>query len=91
MNRARHNELFPMMKARRPEGYCFDAVHLPVQPSDCRNVPPPLRPDRRPVVMTVMPLPVEVPYTVPSGPTVPLAVWPIILPLVTTTALLLVP
>jgi hypothetical protein len=41
--------------------------------------------------MTVMPLPVEVPYTPPSGLTVPLAVSPIILPLVTTTALLLVP
>lgn len=57
-----------------PPRYCFAAVHLPVQPSDCRNVPPPLRPDRRPVVMTVMPLPVEVPYTRPSGLTVPRAV-----------------
>jgi hypothetical protein len=56
------------------KGYCLDAVHVPVQPSDCRNVPPPLRPDRRPVVMTVMPLPVEVPYTLPSGLTVPRAV-----------------
>ena len=64
---------------------------VPVQPSDCRNVPPPLRPDSRPVVMTVMPLPVDVPYTLPSGLTVPRAVCPMILPLVTTTALLLVP
>ena len=54
--------------------YCFDAVHVPVQPSVCRNVPPPLRPERRPVVMTVMPPPVEVPYTVPFGLTVPRAV-----------------
>lgn len=36
-------------------GYCFDAVQFPVQPSDCRNVPPPLRPESRPVVITVMP------------------------------------
>ena len=71
--------------------YCFAAVHLPVQPSDCLNVPPPVRPDRRPTVMTVRPFPLEVPYTRPSELTVPLAVWPIILPLVTTTALLLVP
>ena len=59
---------------RAQQRYCFAAVHLPVQPSDCWNVPPPLRPDRRPTVMTVMPLPLEVPYTLPSGLTVPLAV-----------------
>ena len=48
---------------RAQQRYCFAAVHLPVQPSDCLNVPPPLRPDRRPTVMTVRPLPLEVPYT----------------------------
>lgn len=56
-----------------PDNYCFAAVHRPVQPSDWRNVPPPVRPDRRPVVMIVMPWSVEVPYTFPSGLTVPLA------------------
>lgn len=41
--------------------------------------------------MIVMPWSVDVPYTFPSGLTVPLAFWPMILPLVTTTALLLEP
>ena len=44
---------------RAQQRYCFAAVHLPVQPSDCLNVPPPLRPDRRPTVITVMPLPLR--------------------------------
>ena len=57
--------------------YCFDAVHLPVQPSDCLNVPPPLRPDRRPVVMTVMPLTGGSADTRPFGLTVPLKLCPI--------------
>jgi hypothetical protein len=35
--------------------HCFDDVHVPMQPSDRRNVPEPLRPEARPVLTTVMP------------------------------------
>ena len=40
-----------LMKA----GYCFDAVHRPVQPSDRTNVPEPLRPENRPELFQVKP------------------------------------
>ena len=73
------------------KNYCFDAVHVPLHPSDWRNVPPPLRPDKRPVVIIVRPLPCAIPLTTPLGLTVPRAVWPMILPLVMTIALLLEP
>lgn len=35
--------------------YCFDDVHVPVQPSDRLNVPEPLRPETWPELKTVMP------------------------------------
>jgi hypothetical protein len=37
------------------QGYSFDAVHRPVQPSDRTNVPEPLRPEKRPVLFQVKP------------------------------------
>jgi len=33
-------DVYPNARRQR---YCFAAVHLPVHPSDCLNVPPPLR------------------------------------------------
>ena len=41
--------------AAQAKRYCLLAVHRPMHPSDCRNDPEPLRPDRRPVVTLVMP------------------------------------
>ena len=53
-----------------------------------RNLPLPLRLDRRPVLVIVRPLPLEVVYTAPFGLTVPWTLPPMILPLVTTMVLL---
>ncbi len=41
--------------SRRADVYCFDAVHVPVQPSDRRNVPEPLRPEKRPELLQLRP------------------------------------
>lgn len=37
------------------ERYCFDAVHVPEQPSDRLNVPEPLRPEKRPELLQLKP------------------------------------
>ena len=35
--------------------YCFDAVHVPEQPSERLNVPEPLRPEKRPELLQLKP------------------------------------
>jgi hypothetical protein len=49
-----------LARAKKPSDkwlfYRFEDVHVPVRPSDRLNVPEPLRPEARPVLMTVMPL-----------------------------------
>ena len=47
--------------------YCFDPLQLPAQPSDRRNVPDPLRPEKRPD-MVQLTLPADpTPETLPFG------------------------
>ena len=75
----------------RHESYCLLAVHVPPQPVDCRNVPEPLRPERRPELVTVTPLKLPTVRAEPLPLTVPLTPWATILPLVTTTAPVVVP
>ena len=69
----------------------MDAVHRPLHPSDCLNVPEPLRPESLPTLVDVTPLELLIALTAPFGLTRPLTPWPMILPLVTTTALRLLP
>jgi hypothetical protein len=71
--------------------YCFDAVHVPLQPSDRLKEPPPLPLERRPELVMVMPLKLPKVRTPPLALTVPLTPWAMILPLVTTTAPVLLP
>jgi hypothetical protein len=71
--------------------YCLDAVHRPLHPSDCLNVPEPLRPESLPTLVAVTPLELLTALTAPLGLTRPLTPWPMILPLVTTTAFRLLP
>jgi hypothetical protein len=73
------------------ESYCLLAVHVPAQPVDCRNVPEPLRPERRPELVTVTPLKLPTVRAEPLPLTLPLTPWAMILPLVTTTAPVVVP
>ena len=73
------------------ENSCLDAVHLPLHPSDCLKVPEPLRPESRPTLVAVTPLELLIALTAPLGLTRPLTPWPMILPLVTTTAFRLLP
>jgi hypothetical protein len=91
-----HNGLFQSDHgARSPnkilENYCLDAVHRPLHPSDCLKVPEPLRPESRPTLVAVTPLELLIALTAPFGLTRPLTPWPMILPLVTTTAFRLLP
>ena len=74
-----------------PANHCLDAVHRPLHPSDCLNVPEPLRPESLPTLVAVTPLELLIALTAPFGLTRPLTPWPIILPLLTTTALRLLP
>jgi hypothetical protein len=67
------------------------ALQRPTHPSDWRNDPEPLRPDRWPLLMIVMPLELPTALTAPLGLTVPLEPRPMILPLLTTTAVVLPP
>jgi len=47
--------------------YCFDPLQLPAQPSDRRNVPDPLRPEKRPDMVQLR-LPADpTPETPPFG------------------------
>jgi hypothetical protein len=47
--------------------YCFDPLQLPAQPSDRRNVPDPLRPEKRPDMVQLR-LPADpIPETPPFG------------------------
>jgi hypothetical protein len=48
------------------------AVHRPRQPSDCRNDPEPPRPERCPLLITVMPLALPTALAAPLGLTWPL-------------------
>ena len=75
----------------RRKRYCLLAVHVPPQPVDCRNVPEPLRPERRPELVTVRPLKLPTVRAEPLPLTLPLTPWAMILPLVTTTAFRLLP
>jgi hypothetical protein len=47
--------------------YCFDPVQLPAHPSDRRNVPEPLRPDKRPDMVQVKPPAAPIPDVEPFG------------------------
>jgi hypothetical protein len=73
------------------ESYCLDAVQRPVHPSDCLKVPEPLRPNNLPTLVTVMPLELVTALAEPFGLTRPFTPWPMILPLLTTTAFRLLP
>ena len=75
----------------RHESHCFADVQVPPQPSDRRNVPEPLRPETWPELVTVTPLKLPTLRAEPLGLIVPLTPSPMILPLVTTTAPVLVP
>ena len=47
--------------------YCFDPVQLPAHPSDRRNVPEPLRPDKRPDMVQVRLPAAPIPDVEPFG------------------------
>ena len=65
--------------------YCFDPLQLPAQPSDRRNVPDPLRPEKRPDIVQLR-LPADpIPETPPFGLTCAVPYCPTILPLEMTT------
>jgi hypothetical protein len=65
--------------------YCFAPVQLPAQPSDRRNVPDPLRPEKRPDIVQLR-LPADpIPDTPPFGLTCAVPYCPTILPLEMTT------
>jgi hypothetical protein len=67
------------------------ALHDPAQPSDRRKLPEPLRPESRPELITETPLKLPTVRTPPPELTVPLTPSAIILPLVTSTAPVVVP
>jgi hypothetical protein len=53
--------------AAKTRNYCFVPVQLPAQPSDRRNVPDPLRPEKRPDMVQLR-LPADpTPETPPFG------------------------
>jgi hypothetical protein len=65
--------------------YCFDPVQLPTHPSDRRNVPEPLRPEKRPDMLQVRLPAAPIPDAEPFGLTVAVPYWPtILLPVMTT-------
>lgn len=65
--------------------YCFNPVQLPTHPSERRNVPEPLRPDRRPDMVHVMPPTAPTPEVEPFGLTWAVPYCPtILLPLIIT-------
>lgn len=70
---------------RNARRYCFAPVQLPTHPSDRRNVPEPLRPEKRPDMVQLRPPAAPVPDTLPFALTRPVPYFPISAPLVTTT------
>lgn len=71
--------------------YCLAEVQVPPQPSERRQVPDPLRPERRPAPVKVTPWPCPCVETEPLELTVPLTPSPMTLPELTTTAPLVEP
>ena len=65
--------------------YCFDPVQLPAHPSDRRNVPEPLRPDKRPDMVQVRLPAAPIPDVEPFGLTWAVPYCPTILVPVMTT------
>jgi hypothetical protein len=61
--------------------YCFDAVHVPLQPSDRLNVPEPLLPEKRPELLQLKPDTDPPDVVEPFGLTEPELSSPEILPL----------
>ena len=71
--------------------YCFDAVHVPLQPSDRLNVPEPLLPAKRPELLQLKPETDPPDVVEPFGLTEPELSSPEILPLLIVNRSLLLP
>jgi hypothetical protein len=71
--------------------HCFDAVHVPEQPSDRLNVPEPLLPEKRPELLQLRPDADPPDVVAPFGLTLPELNSPEILPLLMTNRSLLLP
>jgi hypothetical protein len=71
--------------------YCFDAVHVPLQPSDRLNVPEPLLPEKRPELLQLKPETDPPDVVEPFGLTEPELSSPEILPLLIVNRSVLLP